>query len=340
MFVTLFASLKVSGEMKPVNVALLLLSVLMPLPAFAQFSIKDTPELEITLPDPKDEKIVIRPEYKWEYVNEALRREMKRQRRKERNYLEFTARFQLQQSSFDNWASGGDNNLNTTAYLDFKHVFKIDKIQLETTANAKYGLNYVDKEKFKNQDEFKINFKTSWNIHKNWSYSANANLRSQFAPGYKNREDKIKRSDFMSPGYLNLSAGITFRKGCITILASPVGGDARFVLDKEMSDLGWHGVEKGKRSKWQAGPSLKINLDKSFFKNVVRIKSEMYSFTNLQTNPNFRWETTISVKATKFLETTLNGELRYDELSKAEKAKSMQYRTAISFGLAYTLKNK
>lgn len=330
--------------MKSVKVIFLILSSLVSLPALAQFTIRDVPELEILPPVPKKEEISVRPGYKFEYVNEAMRRDMKRKRRKERNYLELTARFQFEQASFENWAGGGDNYLNAIMWVDFKHRWRVNKFQFETTVNTKYGLNYVKKEKFKNNDEFKINLKTSWNIHKNWSYSANGNLRSQFATGYKNRAEQKKKnrqSDFMSPGYLDLSAGITYRNGPFTILGSPIAGNARFVLDKEMSDKGWHGVEKGKRVKWQAGPSIKVNFDKWFFKNVVRVRSEIYSFSNMHMNPNFRWETTINIKATKFLETTLYGQMFYDELAnKAEKPKSMQYKTSISFGLSYTIKNK
>lgn len=330
--------------MKPARVILLIVSSLMYLPVCAQFTIRDVRELEILPPVKKDEAVTIMPEYKFEYVNEAMRRDIRRKKRKERNYLEFTARFQLDQVAFGNWAGGGDNNLNTTMWVDFKHRFKLDRFQFETTVNAKYGLNYVEQEKFKNNDEFKINLKTSWSIHKNWSYSANGNLRSQFTTGYKNRDEQRKnnrQSDFMSPGYLNLSAGITFKKGPLTILGSPISGSARFVLDKEMSDKGWHGVDKGKRVKWQAGPSIKVNFDKWFFKNVVRVRSEVYSFSNMHMNPNFRWETTINVKATKFLETTLYAQMFYDELAnKAEKPKSMQYKSSISFGLSYTIKSK
>ncbi len=328
--------------MKTVKLAVLALLSLMPLPALAQFTIRDTQELELLPPVVPKDKIAIRPDYKFEYVNEALLQEMKRQRRKERNYVELRASLKFQQNSFDNWASGGDNNLNILSNLDFRHTFKITKFSLESTVNAKYGENYVEKEKFKNQDEFKINIKSNWTIHKKWFYSMNGNLRSQFAPGYKNRDDETKRSDFMSPGYLSLSAGITYKEGPLVFLFSPISGNATFVLDDELSDKpkGSFGVESGKRVLWQAGPSLKINYEQQVVKDVLRIRSEMYSFSDMHSNPNFRFDTTFYITSLKILETSLNVELRYDELSNAEKPNSMQYRTAISFGLAYLIKNK
>lgn len=311
------------------------------MPLSAQFTIRDRPKAtELLAPELKDVPIVPTPSYKSEYITDAGLKDIKRKKRKERNYIELTTRMGLSQTQFENWSSGGDNTLNVRAQIDFKHAFKVNKFSTETNINTRYGLNYIEKKKFKNEDEFKINLATRWQMHKNWSYSANGTLRSQFMDGYKNKDDKIKRSTFMAPGYLDLSVGITYKKKPLTVLVSPVGGSARFVLDKEMSDLGWHGVEKGKRTKWQAGPSMKINFDDNYWKNVLRIRSEMYSFTNIKTNPNFRWETTIDIKATKFLSTTIYGQLRYDELSKAEKPKSMQYRYSISVNLSYTFKNK
>ena len=326
--------------MKPVKILFPILLTLMCSYASAQFTIRDVREFEMPELERKEEPIIVKPEYKFEYINEAQRKVIRRQKRKDRNYLEFKAKMNLSQASYGNWSSNDDNNLNVNAEIYFKHQFKINRFDFTTAVTAKYGLNYVDKEKFKNLDEFKLELNTNWSIHKNWSYSASGVLRSQFSPGYKNRDDKIKRNDFMSPGYLDLKAGVTYKLGPFSALFSPIGGNARFVLNDEMSDKGWHGVEKGKRVKWSAGPSLTLKFNKNFFKNILGVKSDFYSYSDMHSNPNFWWETRVAINAVKFLETSLNFRMQYDELSKAEKAKSMQYRTLISFGLSYTIKNK
>lgn len=326
--------------MKPARILFIIMSLVMWIPMSAQFTIKDTPELEIPEFEDIEEAVIVKPEYKFDYINEAQRREMRKKRRRDRNYLELYLNMSFTQTSFGNWYQDTENNLNTSAKIEFVHRFNITKFSLETKFNARYGLNYVEKKKFKNIDDFTFSLAPNWKIHKHWSYSAYGELKSQFFPGYKNREDEIKRNDFMSPGSLKLSAGITYQAGPLKILFSPISGDARFVLNKEMSDKGWHGVEKGKRAKWAAGPSVKLEFDKKFFKDVVRVWSKIYSFSDMHSNPNFDWETNIYVKATKFLETTINYRMYYDELSKADKPKSMQYRSIITFGLSHRIKNK
>ena len=67
----------------------------------------------------------------------------------------------------------------------------------------------------------------SWEMHRNWSYSASINIRSQFSQGYKSRTEHILVSDFMSPGYFDIAAGFTYAKAGspFKITLSPLGGN-------------------------------------------------------------------------------------------------------------------
>ncbi len=269
---------------------------------------------------------------KWQAERRALR--------KERNTIEFGSTLQVSQTQFENWAAGGDNTFSGRATLNFRHQYKRDKFSVDYKFNARYGINIISGKTFKNEDQFTVNVLTGWNFHKNWSYAASANLQSQFSAGYKSRTDKTLKSSFMAPGILDISVGVTYNRSPFNIVISPVGGRATFVLDDRLLDLGLNGVEKGRYSKWQVGPSIRINFDKEFLKKVFRFRSEIYSFTNIKLPPTIRWESTLDIRATKFLTTTVYAYLYYDKYANTPKPDAMQYKYSFSVGLSYTFKNK
>ena len=67
---------------------------------------------------------------------------------------------------------------------------------------------------FKNQDEFVIWVNPAFEMAKNWTYGSILQFRSQFVNGYKSRSEQEKKhlkSKFMTPGYLDISLGITYK---------------------------------------------------------------------------------------------------------------------------------
>ncbi len=121
---------------------------------------------------------------------------------------------------------------------------------------------------------------------------------------------------------------------------SPVGGSATFMLDRELSAKGLNGVPAGRKSKWQMGPSVRVIYEKGFAKNVIKVRSEAYSFSNIKTAPTFRWETRCDIQATKFLTTTLYSFMLYDKTANTPRPDQLQYQYSIAVGLSYTFKNK
>jgi hypothetical protein len=261
-------------------------------------------------------------------------------RRKERNTTELNTKLNLTQTQFNNWAAGGDNTFSALASVYVKHRHQRKKLGFENRFDAKYGMNYIDERMFKNQDVFQINTVVSWNIARAWSYSADAELRSQFAPGQRSRLDKTRVSNLMAPGYFKVSGGFTYSLAPLTVNISPIGGSATFMFDDELSAMGLNGVPRGERSKWQMGPSVRMIYDRQFLKDAIRIRSEAYSFTNIRTAPTLRWETRCEIQAAKFLSTTLYSFLQYDKTANTPRPDHVQYQYSIAVGLSYTFKNK
>lgn len=278
--------------------------------------------------------------YSNEFFNKAFWNAERKARRKERHTLNIQAGLGVTQTRFDNWANGGDNTftIKTSFFLD--HTYKVSRLSLKTVFDAAYGFNYIESKRFKNEDRFKLDFFTSWDISSKWSYSANATLASQFATSYKGRDDNTRISTLMSPGRLDLTIGFKYHYKIFTCNINPVGGNAIFVLDRDLRQLGLNGVEKGKASKWTVGPSIKMLLDTDFYKKKFHIRSEAYSYTSFKTAPILNWDTKLEIRATKFLSTVLEAKVYYNKEANAEKPKNLQYFSQMSLALVYKFANK
>ena len=220
--------------------------------------------------------------------------------RKERNYLEFGGGLQGALTSYnDPWisVSGGDNSIALVATFNLKHVFTKDLFTIETKVGAKLGYNRMkvtvdDNEEgiwFKNQDEFEISTAPSFKMTKNWSYGIIAKFRSQFVNGYKSRteqEEADLKSKFMTPAYLDISLGITYKspkeKFPITVNMSPLALNATFAeSDLIRKENGFaYGIEDpDKTSKYEGGSSVQVDFDRTFGKTgYLRYRTMLYGF--------------------------------------------------------------
>ena len=245
-----------------------------------------------------------------DYFNLARYKAERAAIRKERNYLEFGGGLQGTLTSYnDPWisVSGGDNSIALVATFNLRHVFKKNLFSIETKFNAKLGYNRMkvtvdDKEEgiwFKNQDEFEISTAPSFKMTKNWSYGVIAKFRSQFVNGYKSRteqEEADLKSKFMTPAYLDISLGITYKspekKFPITVNMSPLALNATFAendwirkrqVDKDGNEIKPaypYGIEDPDRtSKYEGGSSVQIDFDRTFGKTgYLRYRTMLYGF--------------------------------------------------------------
>ena len=126
-----------------------------------------------------------------DYFDPAAERAKRLKLRKERNTIEFNASLETSLQQFEHWTGSGSNNFYALANIFFRHQYKKEKLSIDYRADATYGMNFIDDAFFKNKDEFKINWQLGWEMHRNWSYSASINIRSQFSQGYKSRTEHI-----------------------------------------------------------------------------------------------------------------------------------------------------
>ena len=262
-----------------------------------------------------------------DYFNLARYKAERAAIRKERNYLEFGGGLQGSLTSYnDPWisVSGGDNSIALVGTFNLRHVFKKNLFSIETKFSAKLGYNRMKVETqrvgpdgkpmvdesgnkimdsegvwFKNQDELLIWVNPAFEMAKNWSYGSIIQFRSQFVNGYKSRSEQEKKhlkSKFMTPGYLDISFGITYKspkpKFPITVNISPLALNATFAesdwirmrqVDKDNNEIKPaypYGIEDpDKTSKYEGGSSVEIGFDRTFGKTgYLRYRTTVQSF--------------------------------------------------------------
>ncbi len=274
------------------------------------------------------------------YYDPAAVKAEKLRLRKERNTIEFNASLETSLQQFENWTGSGSNNFYALATMFFRHQYKKDKLSFDYRVDATYGMNFIDDAFFKNKDEFKINAQLGWTMHRNWSYSASMNIRSQFSTGYKSRTEHEIVSGFMAPGYFDIAGGFTYsNQGPFKVTLSPLSGNIVTVLDKRLSDAGSYGVPPGEKYLGKIGYSGEIYFDIAFGRRKgFRYRSNLYVFMPYVEidNPTIRWENTFEIKITKYISTKLYGQLYYQK----EASTKLQYQYSFMIGLIYSFKNK
>lgn len=303
---------------------------LAPMAAQAQLSIDEveTPRERLAYRD-----TVRRSDPRAEYFSAARYRAERAAIRKERNKLEITSGLQGALTSYnDPWVdvSGGDNSIALVANLFIHHTFTKNLFTIETKFEGKFGYNRMRVELprydangdpvlddagnkvtdsegvwFKNQDEFALQISPSFKMSKNWSYGATLKFRSQFANSYLSRteqEHKDLKSCFLTPGYLDLSVGVTWKspheKWPFKIELSPIAMSAVYATNgwirREQFDADGNRIKKAyaygiedpdKSSKYEGGSSIQIDFDRTFGETkFLRYRTTLFSFYGWITN--------------------------------------------------------
>ncbi len=268
-----------------------------------------------------------------------LEREERRKQLRERNIVNGGVSFIITQAGFDNWAKGGENSFTGKLAIDFSYTHKIDRFTMDTKLNARYGMNVIDGEMFKNEDKFTLNNQASWSISNRWSYSGIFNIRSQFTKGYASRDDKTIKSNFMSPGHIDIALGFKLKgpKSPLTLTISPITGSITTMMYKPLKELGGNGVDPGHTTDSKLGSSMQMDFVQNMFKNKVICKSYFYAFYNYSIPANMRWTSSIEILATNLITTTLYCDIIYDESIKTPR-ESSSLQLNYTFGLTLTKK--
>ena len=238
------------------------------------------------------------------------------------------------QTSLSNWQGGGQDNIAGNAILNIQAVYKKGKSEWLNKLDAQYGLIKTDGDRLfkKNIDQLFALSKYNLNaFNKYWFYAAQGDYRTQFAPGYNYNGDSVvgtARSDFNSPGYIQLAIGLDFKPTkYFSATFAPIAGKITVINRQYLADEGAYGVEKavldtagkivtnGKRSRFELGGRIILRFKKDIFKNV-NLDSYLDLFSNYANNPgniDVVFNNLLTLKINKYFTANVISQVLYDD---------------------------
>jgi Protein of unknown function (DUF3078) len=271
------------------------------------------------------------------------------------------------QTSFTNWAAGGQNAVSATALLNLFSNYKKNKTSWDNTLDLAYGLLQSGTTKFR-KNEDRIDFSSKFGHYafkERWYYSALLNFKSQFDNGYNFPNDTVVVSHFLAPAYVLASIGLDYKTkdNSLSIFISPITSRTTIVGNQRLADAGAFGVtaakleingtdtiyKPGEKVLNQFGGYVKFAFKKDIFKNV-NYSTKLELFSNYLKNPEniiVYWENLLAMKVNKFLSASISTNMIYDHnipvpvketINGAEVSRTgprLQFKQVLAIGLSY-----
>jgi hypothetical protein len=237
------------------------------------------------------------------------------------------------QSSFTNWAAGGQNALSVSSLFNSFANYKKDKNTWDNSLVLAYGMLQSGTGALqKNEDKIDISSKYGrYAFAQHWYYAALVSFKSQFANGYNYPNDTVVISHFLAPGYALAAIGMDYKTtdNSLSLFISPVTERTIIVNDQRLADAGAYGataaksdvingvstvVKKGEKINNQFGSYLKIVFKKDVITNV-NVSSKLELFSNYLKNPQnivVNWENIITFKVNKYISSNISTVMIYD----------------------------
>jgi len=231
------------------------------------------------------------------------------------------------QSTFDNWVAGGENNISGTMGLNYDVNYNKDGWNWDNKFIASYGLVKTRTSSFakKTDDRIEINSLLGHRMKagSRWYYSAFLNFKTQFTKGYVYSKDvndaeiRTEYTNFFSPAYLLFGPGILYKKDDnLKVNLSPATSkitfvDANFTLPNEA----YFGVEEGESLRYELGFNASAYykfgvVANVSFENILNLYS---NYLEDPQNVDIDYQLNIVMKINKFMSTNLNFQMIYDD---------------------------
>ncbi len=244
------------------------------------------------------------------------------------------------QISFVNWAAGGLNSVSGVAKAQYSANYKKNTVSWDNNFDFGYGLSKVTGYDLqKNEDIMYFQSKLGIKAVNKWFYSGLFNFKSQFAPGYSDKENLNRISDFFSPAFMFLSFGMDYKPNDkFSLMISPLTGKVTIVTDELLRAN--YGVDADKNMRPEFGAYLKSALNAEIMKNVGLI-TELGLFTNYLKNPekvDVDWKIGINMKVNKYISAQLSTQMLYDFDTKDPVDNKAKVQFKELFGVGFSFK--
>lgn len=235
----------------------------------------------------------------------------------------------LNQSSFSNWAAGGENNISGTVGVNYDLNYKKDDWTWDNKLIASYGLVKTNNSPFekKTDDRLEFNSIVGKKAFGYWSYSFFLNFKTQFTQGYiygtdeNGAEIRDENTSFLSPGYVTFGPGMLWKKDDnLKFNLAPATSKITIVDDFYTSlpgyvDGGYFGVDANKSLRYELGfyasGYYKLNIMTNVsFENILSLYS---NYLEDPQNVDLDYQLNIVMKINKYLSTNLSLQTIYDD---------------------------
>lgn len=234
----------------------------------------------------------------------------------------------LSQSSFTNWAAGGQSTINWLSAFGYSANYAKGKIKWGNTFAAALGYSYFDfKEKpIKTDDRIELTSLAGLKATEKMLYSLEFAFRSQFANGYDYKKDSTHYiSKFLAPAYISLGAGIQWVPNeCFSLYFAPVTGRLTIVNDSLLASQGAYGVNtldkydtlthSTRMTRFEFGARMVAKFQYPLAHNID-FNSKLELFSNYLNHPeriDVDWQNMLVMKVNSWLNCNLSTHLIYD----------------------------
>lgn len=253
--------------------------------------------------------------------------------------------FLFNQSTFDNWLPGGENNISGTLGVNYDFNYKKGDLTWDNKVIASYGIVKTRTSSFakKTDDRLELNSLVGQRLHpeSRWYYSGFLNFRTQFTKGYNYGKDangaeiRTEYTNFLSPAYLSFGPGILYKRDDnFKVNIAPATSKLTFV-DKNytLPDAKYFGVKEGQSVRYELGFNTQAYykfdaMANVTFENILNLYS---NYLEDPQNVDIDYQLNIVLKINKYLSTNLSFQTVYDDNA----FKGWQIRQVFGVGANY-----
>lgn len=237
------------------------------------------------------------------------------------------------QSSFDNWLAGGQNNFAGNVNINYDFNYKNGDQNWDNKLIVAYGLTKIkDQDTQKTDDRIEFNSLLGKRASGNWFYSAFFNFKTQMDTGLDPATRTIKISHFFSPAYFQLGPGMLWKKSDnLKVNIAPATSRLIMVHDHFTEFGSSFGVEQGETMRYELGAAVNGYYKFQLMENVS-IENILNFYSNYleeAKNIDIDYQLNIVMKINKYLSTNFAFQTIYDDNA----FKGFQTRQVIGVGL-------
>ena len=237
--------------------------------------------------------------------------------------------FNFAQSSYTNWAAGGQNALNWLGIFNYSLNYAKNNFKWDNTLNTALGYSHYSfkMKPVKTDDKIEFTSLAGLKATEHLNYSLEFAFRSQFAYGFNYAEDSTNYiSKFLAPAYITLGLGMEWVPNeHFSVNFAPLTGRLTIVNDDRLAAEGAYGVNaldpndpevhaKTNKVRFEFGARLAAKMKYTIIQNVD-FESKLELFSNYLKNPQYidvDWQNLLVMKVNSWLNCSLGTHLIYD----------------------------